>query len=169
MGNQGDKISDVITNSAYNEGGSSGFWMMTQGEIVFVTLACFFVVIVFVSAIYAVYQRRRRNKVSVYVDESGSIDTSIPSVEHTMDFSCLIQEENEDAEFSRRPSSSSWHDYRRRSVDSALTFGSRSYKSCGRNQLFSSITSNVPTQYKMATIDRMVAKIDKTKHDVLSA
>lgn len=183
MGKQEDESDGTIrktTNSAYNEGGISGYTCtMTQGEIVFATLACFFVVIVVVFAMYAFNQRRRRHKVGVYVDESRSISTSIPSIEHTMNFSSSIEnrrfingEENarqmfsspaiEDAEIAGS-SSSSWRDYRRRSVDSALTFGSRSCISSGRNQIFGSMTSNVSTEYKLAAIDRMVAKIDQMR------
>ena len=125
----------ISTHSVYNEeddGGSSGdTWTMTQGEIVFATLACFVVVSVSIYAMYATYQREKRRK-DEFEDEFGDIiDHSMVSSIENMRFmkggenaqvfcsQAIVEAEN--ATFS-----SPLRDNRRRSVDSASTLGSKS-------------------------------------------
>ncbi len=54
-----NRISNTISRSLEDGGSSIG---LTQGEIIFVTLACFVVVIAAIFAIYSVYKKRRQAK-----------------------------------------------------------------------------------------------------------
>ncbi len=54
-----NRISNKISRSLEDGGSSIG---LTQGEIIFVTLACFVVVIAAIFAVYSVYKKRRQAK-----------------------------------------------------------------------------------------------------------
>ena len=158
-------------NSVYDGDSSGSWWTLTQGDVVFVTLACFVIVSVAIFAAYAAYRRNRRN-IDYFDDDDLPRDYREMDCNYTNynnlieDKKFMMSEEVEqpnlfsshaivDAGNERgRRSSSSWRDSRRRSVDSA---GSRrSCRSLGSHpDLFGSMGSNVSNQYKLAAIDHM--------------
>lgn len=150
--------------SPLEDGGSSAG--LTQGEIIFVTLACFIVTVAAIFAIYVVHRKRRQraedqknndaptstqlnlphvnstelNEMGKYPTAGSSHDTSrgySPTGNHRPTF------ESEDSRMNRRRDSTN-------AVESQGSSGKTS-----RRSSMGSTGSNVSNQYKVAAMDKM--------------
>lgn len=150
--------------SPLEDGGSSAG--LTQGEIVFVTLACFIVAVAAIFAIYAVHRKRRQRAEenqknndtptstqlnspvnSTELNEMGKYPTVGSSHDTSRGYSLTGNHrptfESEDSRMNRR----------RDSMNTVESQGSGGKKS--RRSSMGSAGSNVSNQYKVAAMDKM--------------
>jgi hypothetical protein len=139
-----------------NGGSSAG---LTQGEIIFVTLACFIVAIATLFAIYAVYRKRRQTE----ADQKTSTRLNNNITTTTVNSPVISIENGISSEMDQYPSTdvgnnmsheSSWRNNqdirqnRRGTVESTGSVKSR-------RSSMGSAGSNVSNQYKVAAMNQM--------------
>mmetsp|Transcript_20848 Transcript_20848/g.32646 ORF Transcript_20848/g.32646 Transcript_20848/m.32646 type:complete len:164 (+) Transcript_20848:165-656(+) len=135
-------VSTKISRSLEDGGSSVG---LTQGEIIFVTLACFVVVIASIFAIYSVYKRRRQANKSITTPPAAVMSPAIAIGNGTEQFP------TSDVNNSMVSRESIEERNRRATLDSVESAGGKK----ARRASTGSAGSNVSKQYKVAAINQM--------------
>ncbi len=136
-------VSTTISRSLEDGGSSVG---LTQGEIIFVTLACFVVVIASIFAIYSVYKKRRQANKSITAPPAAAVMSPAIAIgygtEHfpTSDVNNSMVSRESIEERNRRAT-----------LDSVESTGGKK----ARRASTGSAGSNVSKQYKVAAINQM--------------
>lgn len=144
-----NRISSKISRSLEDGGSSIG---LTQGEIIFVTLACFVVVIASIFAIYSVYKKRRQAKSA---QRNNSITTAVTSPAIAMG-NGMEQYPASDVNNSMVSRESIRHNKdeersRRATIESAVSTGGKQ----SRRASTGSVGLNVSKNYKVAAMNQM--------------
>jgi hypothetical protein len=158
---------NIISRSLQDGGSSAG---LTQGEIIFVALACFVVVIAAIFAIYTVFMKRRRPEADVKTSarqntttyspaENSPVNSSEKGISSNLDQYPAPDAGNSMSHESswrnnRRCSTDSDRNRRRGSMNTVDSTGSSDGKKSRRSSMGSG-GSNVSNQYKVAAINQM--------------
>jgi len=139
-------VTNTITSNksrSLQDGGSSVG--LTQGEIIFVTLACFVVVIAFIFAIYSVYKNRRARQ-----NNNITTPTMSPVIAKGNGMDQYPTADVAD-NINNRGYSTDEERNRRASIESVDSKGGKR----SRRSSAGSAGSNVSNQYKVAAINHM--------------
>lgn len=158
-------ISNKISRSLEDGGSSLG---LTQGEIIFVTLACFVVVIASIFALYSVYKKRRQAKSAQQNNSfttpavmspaiamgNGMEQYPASDVNNSMVFREPIRNEGAYATATGEEKN------RRATLDSVVSTGG---KKVNRRATTGSVGLNVSKQYKVAAMNQMRRMSDESE------
>ena len=140
-------VTNTITSNksrSLQDGGSSVG--LTQGEIIFVTLACFVVVIAFIFAIYSVYKKRRARQQNNHIT-TPTMSPVIAKGNGMDQYPTADVADN----INNRGYSTDEERNRRASIESVDSKGGKR----SRRSSAGSAGSNVSNQYKVAAINHM--------------
>ena len=145
-----NSLTNIVTNDnsrSLQDGGSSV--ALTQGEIIFVTLACFVVVAAGIFAIYSVYKKRKARQNNNITSTTAAISPPVIAKGNGMDQ--FPKADVADSINNRGYSTDEERVVRRASIESVDSKGVKR----SRRRSTGSAGSNVSNQYKVAAMNHM--------------